>query len=396
LGRRLYRADAAGSHISLFGDAATFYAGASSIQFAHRPIIQERIDSPAHREVDAAMHFPRAFYLFLAAFAIGLQICPSGRAQAALLLEDAAGFSSVLSPSGHVALYFARICADTPTRLRRCEPGELGTVISRYEGIKGTDWLAIPLLPHLYAVEEPMAVPAHVDHKTVAKLRQAYHDARLTTLGKNVPVGGRLMPGWNQLMGAAYERRIYAYRFETTEEQDDALIARLNDGQNISHFNFFTRNCADFTSDILNFYFPGTFKRRILPDAGITMPRQTAYQLVRYARSHPEIHLQLMEIPQIPGYRRQSGHSKGVAESLVVTGDVIPLALLNPYVAAGVVLDYLICGRYPLGRQHPHVLSPETMAVLAGETNPSLAQKAQGGSPLEASAGPSTASQSRR
>jgi hypothetical protein len=342
------------------------------------------------------MRFPRALLLFLAGFAALSQMCTYASAQGALLLEDAAGFSSVLSPSGHVALYFARVCADTPTRLRRCAPGELGTVISRYEGIKGTDWLAIPLLPHLYAVEDPLAVPEHVDHETVAKLRQAYHDAGLTTLGKDVPVGGRLMPGWNQLMGAAYERRIYAYRFETTEEQDDALIAHLNDSRNVSHFNFFYKNCADFASDILNFYFPGAFKRRILPDAGITMPRQTAYQLERYARSHPEIHLQLMEIPQIPGYRRQSGQSKSIAESLVVTGDVIPLALLNPYLAAGVVLDYLICGRYPLGRQHPQVLSPQTMAILAGSADPNLAQpisakNEQAGNPLVASTAANTA-----
>src|SRR5580700_307854 len=202
------------------------------------------------------MRFNRT-YLFLAIFTIALQMSSHASAQAALLLEDAAGFSSVLSPSGHVALYFARVCADTPTRLRRCAPGELGTVISRYEGIKGVDWLAIPLLPHLYAVDDPLSVPEHVDHKTVAELRQAYHDTGLTTLGKDVPVGGRLMPGWNQLIGDAYERRIYAYRFETTEEQDDALIARLNDDRNQSHFNFFYKNCADFVSDILNFYFPG-------------------------------------------------------------------------------------------------------------------------------------------
>jgi hypothetical protein len=34
--------------------------------------------------------------------------------------------------------------------------------------------------------------------------------------------------GWTQLLGAAYERRIYAFRFETTEAQDDALIEKLN------------------------------------------------------------------------------------------------------------------------------------------------------------------------
>ena len=338
------------------------------------------------------MRFPRALFISLAGFVALTRACPSGRAQGALLLEDAAGFPSVLSPSGHVALYFARICADTPTRLRRCGPSELGTVISRYEGIKGRDWLAIPLLPHLYAVEDPLAVPSRVDHKKVAELRQTYHDAQLTVLGSDVPKGGRLMPGWNQLVGMAYERRIYAFRFETTPDQDDALIARMNDSPQVPHFNFITRNCADFVSDILNEYFPGAFKRRILPDAGITMPRQTAYQLERYARKHPELHLRLMEIPQIPGYRRESGFSKSIAESLVFTGDVVPLALLDPYVAAGVVADYLIWGRYPLARQHPQVLSPETMAVLAGAANPDLAKKTAGGEPLEANA----AGQARR
>jgi hypothetical protein len=315
-------------------------------------------------------------------FLLVAQLCPRASGQAALLLEDAAGFSSVLSPSGHVALYFARICADTPTRLRRCEPGELGTVISRYEGIKGLDWLAIPVLPHLYAVEEPASVPSRVDHKTVAALRQAYHDAHLTVLGSDVPVGGRLMPGWNQLVGAAYERRIYAFRFETTPEQDDALIARMNDRPQIPHFNFITRNCADFVSDILNFYYPGAFRRRILPDAGITMPRQTAYQLERYARKHPELHLQLMEIPQIPGYRRESGRSKSIAGSLVFTGDVVPLALLDPYVAAGVIADYLLFGRYPLARQRAQVLSPKTMDILAGTAKPNAeSANVAGGTP---------------
>ncbi len=333
------------------------------------------------------MCFPRVFFWFWTSFCVlAAGSCPRGSAQAALLLEDAAGFSSVLSPSGHVALYFARICADSPTRLRRCGPGELGTVISRYEGIKGRDWLVIPLLPHLYAVDDPLEVPSRVDHKTVAELRQTYHDAKLMVLGSDVPKGGRLMPGWNQLVGAAYERRIYAFRFETTPDQDDALIARLNDSRQVPHFNFITRNCADFVSDILNEYFPGGFKRRILPDAGITMPRQTAYQLDRYARKHPEIHLQLMEIPQIPGYRRESGFSKSIAGSFVFTGDVVPLALLDPYVAAGVIADYLLFGRYPLAHKRPQVLSPETMAILAGSASLSLAKKTAGSEALEANA----------
>jgi hypothetical protein len=48
------------------------------------------------------------------------------------------------------------------------------------------------------------------------------------------------------MLGAAYERRIYAFRFDTTPEQDDALIARMNAGPNRSHFQLFFSNCADF------------------------------------------------------------------------------------------------------------------------------------------------------
>ena len=107
------------------------------------------------------MRFPRLFFWFWTSLCVlAAGSCPRGSAQAALLLEDAAGFSSVLSPSGHVALYFARICADTPTQLRRCAPGELGTVISRYEGIKGRDWLAIPALCLTFMrLKIPLEVP---------------------------------------------------------------------------------------------------------------------------------------------------------------------------------------------------------------------------------------------
>src|ERR1700758_1084225 len=75
-------------------------------------------------------------------------------AQAALLMEEPYGFFGTLNPTGHTAIYFARICADTPVKLRRCEPGELGSVISRYQGIAGYDWVAMPLIPYLYSVED--------------------------------------------------------------------------------------------------------------------------------------------------------------------------------------------------------------------------------------------------
>jgi hypothetical protein len=165
-------------------------------------------------------------------------------------------------------------------------------------------------------------------------------------------------------VGVAYERRIYAFRFATTEAQDNAPIARMNAGANRSHFNLLYRNCADFNGGILNFYFPHTFRRSILPDAGVTTPRQGTHKLLRYARKHPEMQLKVFEIPQVPDYRRQSRANKSIAESLITSGYVVPLAFISPYIAGGVFVDYLVWGRYPLALKHPQILTPDNMAPL--------------------------------
>jgi hypothetical protein len=63
------------------------------------------------------------------------------------------------------------------------------------------------------------------DRETVYRLRSRYRETYLLSLGEDLPAGGFTHGGWTQLVGASYERRIYAFRFETTEEQDDAFIA---------------------------------------------------------------------------------------------------------------------------------------------------------------------------
>jgi hypothetical protein len=285
------------------------------------------------------------------------------RAQAAMLMEEPFGFFGFLNPTGHDAFYFERICAETPVRLRRCAPGEAGAVITRYQGIAHYDWIAIPLLPYLYAVESASEVPARADHETVTALRDKYHEAHLQSLG-NVPRGGDRKRGWSQFVGVSYERRIYAFRFATTEEQDDALIARMNADANRSRFNLITRNCADFTAGILNFYFPGTFRRSILPDWGITTPRQISYKLVRYAGKHPETQLTMFDIRQVPANRRRSRRNQSIAESLITRGYIFPFAFISPYIVAGVAVDYLVWGRYPLPLKHAPILTPEKMGPL--------------------------------
>jgi len=282
-----------------------------------------------------------------------------------MLMEEPFGLFGFLNPTGHDAVYFEHICAETPVKLRRCAPGEPGTVITRYQGIAGYDWIAMPLLPYLYAVENASDVPARADREVVNSLRDKYHEAHLQSLGKDVPRGGDVKRGWSQFVGVSYERRVYAFRFATSESQDDELIAHLNAGPNRSRFNLLYRNCADFTGGILDFYFPGTFRRSVLPDGGIRTPRQISYKLVRFARKHPETQLALFDIPQVPGYRRSSRGNKSIAKSLITSGYVVPLAFINPYIAAGVFVDYVVWGRYPLPLRGLPTLTSGNLAPLA-------------------------------
>jgi len=95
-------------------------------------------------------------------------------AGATLLLEEPYSVDGTFAVTGHVAVYLNRVCADTPLKLRRCKDGELGVVLSRYHGVAGYDWFAVPLVPYLYAVELPEQVPLYADAKLVSFLRDQY------------------------------------------------------------------------------------------------------------------------------------------------------------------------------------------------------------------------------
>ena len=176
------------------------------------------------------MRAKHAVVFFLIAVAFLSPASTRARAQAAMLMEEPFGFFGFLNPTGHDAVYFERICAEAPVKLRRCAPGELGAVITRYQGIADYDWIAMPLLPYLYSVENASEVPAHADRETVNDLRDKYHEAHLLSLGKDVPRGDDVKRGWSQFVGVSYERRIYAFRYGPPEKQDDALIAQMNAG----------------------------------------------------------------------------------------------------------------------------------------------------------------------
>ena len=270
----------------------------------------------------------------------------SARASVALLMEEPYGDFGAFNPTGHAAMYLSNICAETPTRLRMCHEGEYGSVISRYHKVDGYDWVAIPLIPYLYAVNTIEEIPASVTKQQVAELRDSYRRASFEALAPDTKTGGTPKGEWTQLVGSSYDRTIHGFQVESTREQDEGFVAYVNDKKNVGHFNLFVHNCADFSRVVLDTYFPHAIHRNFIADAGITTPKQVARSLVSYSKKHPELKMTAFVIPQVAGSMPRSHGVDGVAESLVKSKKyLIPLVVLNPEVTGAIVVAYLVDGR---------------------------------------------------
>jgi len=311
----------------------------------------------------------RAAWLRRMALLVALAACAgSAHAAADLLLEEPFGHFGAFTQTGHAAVYLTRICASSPTVLRRCEPGENGVVISRYDKVGGYDWLAVPLIPYLYAVESPDEIPLFADAGIVSFLRDQYRHKYLADI---IPdsLNGEPPPGnWVQLVGSAYDRTIYGFEIETTAEQDEAFIRAYNSGANQSHFNLLAHNCADFAREVINFYYPKTAHRNVLADAGITTPKQIAKLLIKFSAHHPELESGSYVIPQVPGGIPRSTPVHGVIESVLKSKKyLLPLALLHPIVTACAAAGYMGVDRFDPSR---HALILDAKHRLAAPLAP--------------------------
>jgi len=280
----------------------------------------------------------------------------------ALLVGEPFGAFGFFNPTGHAAVYLSRVCAESPVELRRCRPGEIGVVISRYRRVAGYDWIAMPPLPFLYAVSEAENVPASTDIREVERLRDSYRRRHLRELAPDAPDGEAPKGDWTQLVGAAYNRNIYGFFLETAPEDDDRLIRHLNGRHNRKRFHLLYRNCVDFARGIINFYYPGALGRSVIADLGISTPKHAAKSLVKYCRRRPDLQLSHFVIPQIPG-GRPSTKARGVAESLIRSKKyLVPLAVFQPWVAATAAAAYLTSGRFNSTRQPHTVCEPGGLA----------------------------------
>ena len=272
---------------------------------------------------------------------------PRARAEATLFLEEPYSYDGALAGTGHAAVYLSGICAESPVALRLCEPGETGVVISRYHRVAGYDWIAIPLIPYLYAVEKQENIPLFADKKLVAFLRDRYRRDHLETLIPDLPDGGTPEGDWYELVGASYLRTIYAYEIETDPKLDAALIRKLNSRSNRDHFDIVTSNCADFARGIIDFYHPHAVHRSFIGDLGVTTPKQLARTLSRYSHHHPELQASNYMIPQVPGALSRSKPVHGVLECAITAKKyMLPLLVLHPYVAGSLIAAYWGRGRF--------------------------------------------------
>lgn len=274
-------------------------------------------------------------------FALSLSGVTTAHAAAALFLEEPFGMFGDVTPTGHAAVYLSQVCAASPVVLRPCEPGETGVVISRYHRVGGYDWIAIPLIPYLYAVEQPGQVPLYVNPQMVASLRDQYRRVHLENIAPDAEGGDMPDGDWTQLVGAAYDRKIYSFEIETTAAQDERLIERLNAETNRTHFNLFLYNCADFARGVINTYYPHATRRSLFADQGITTPKQIAKSLVSYSKHHSDLQFSCFVIDQVPGTLPRSGAVRGVFEAFLKKKYVLPVAALHPLVAGGMAVAYV-------------------------------------------------------
>lgn len=113
--------------------------GTRTIMETHGPILARR--SRPNQQVLLTV-------LFVCLFVVSL--CPPARADVGVILNESlkSGLSSKIVAAGHSAVYLSRVCPVSPVRLRLCEPGEQGSVISTYSNFdedQRFQWNIVPL-----------------------------------------------------------------------------------------------------------------------------------------------------------------------------------------------------------------------------------------------------------
>jgi hypothetical protein len=110
-----------------------------------------------------------------------------------------------ISSTGHSAIYFSRICPESPVRLRLCGPGEHGSVMSNYLNIgedRQFEWNIVPLNIYLYGVEDPGNRPLFASYKIKHLMEERYRGKYLKQYCAGTPCMTSKKAEWREMVAA--------------------------------------------------------------------------------------------------------------------------------------------------------------------------------------------------
>ena len=272
-----------------------------------------------------------------------------------------------ISSTGHSAIYFSRICPESPVKLRFCRPGEPGSIMSNYVNIgedQSYEWNIVPLNIYLYGVEDPRNRSLFASYKLKHLFEERYRQEYLS----GYCATGSCMTGkkseWREMVAATLIRGVYIFAVATSTDQDQQLIAEFNNSVNKNHFNGVTRNCADFTKHIINMYFPHAAKADYLNDFGMTSPKAVARTFTHYGLHHPESNFRVMHFAQVPGVTKRSRVVRSGTEQLFHSGKLlIPMTLISYYTVPVVTVSYFTTARFNAQKEFERHASWQTAAA---------------------------------
>jgi hypothetical protein len=255
-----------------------------------------------------------------------------------------------ITGSGHSAVYFSRICPESPVKLRLCRPDEQGSVISNYTTLgedQPFEWNVVSLSTYMYGVEDPQNRPLFGSQKIKHALEERYRANFLAGYCESATCRTSGKAEWREMVGATLSRSIYIFVVETSVEQDRDLIAKFNSLPNQNHFNGITRNCAEFSRRIINTYFPHAARADYLNDFGLITPKAIARSFTRYGERHPEAHLRVLHFAQLPGTIKRSTECRSGTEQLYHSKKLlVPMILFADHELPFMAASYLLTGRF--------------------------------------------------
>jgi hypothetical protein len=313
--------------------------------------------------------------LGLALLVIAL-LCGSAYGDVGVVLDESIN-SSVewVTGSGHTAVYFSRICPESPVKLRPCRPGEEGSVMNNYLNL-GEDqrfqWNVVPLSVYVYGVQDDRERPLFGSKKLKAVLEQKYRAQALAEYCSREDCGEKA--DWTYMVAAGMMRSMYIFAVKTTLQQDLDLIDKFNSLPNENHFNGIARNCADFAKEVVDTYFPHAAHRDVINDFGMTSPKAVARTFTHYALSHPQLQFYVLHFSQLPGTFRRSTLARDGTEQLYHSKKLlVPMVIFAGYELPVVAAAHVLTGRFNPEREfdeHPAVqvmqASPEFHDATSG------------------------------